>query len=130
MVRNANGRAARERPRPGTRRVSPDAVLSLRTPVGGRLMARRRPSVERPTRTEREVLWDVVRTVSRWKSELPSGSPLLALLDGFEALSARLLKVPPEDFGQVLKKEKEVFQRAREEQRGEVDRAGAEPDGR
>jgi hypothetical protein len=93
-------------------------------------MARRRPSVERPTRTEREVLWDVVRTVSRWKSELPSGSPLLALLDGFEALSARLLKVPPEDFGQVLKKEKEVFQRAREEQRGEVDRAGAEPDGR
>jgi hypothetical protein len=93
-------------------------------------MARRRPSVERPTRTEREVLWDVVRTVSRWKSELPDGSPLLTLLDGFEALAARLLKVPLEDFGQVMKKEKDVFQRAREQEREEVDGAGAEPDGR
>jgi hypothetical protein len=93
-------------------------------------MARRRPSVERPTRTEREVLWDVVRTVSRWKAELPDGSPLLTLLDGFEALAARLLKVPPEDFGQVLKKEKDVFERAREQRRGDVYRAEEESDGR
>ena len=94
--------------------------------LGGRLMARRRPSVERATRTEKEVLWDVVRTVSRWKSELPSGSPLLTLLDGFEALAARLLKVPPEDFGQVLKKEQDVFKRAREEQRGDIARVEEE----
>jgi hypothetical protein len=57
------------------------------------------PSIERPTRTEREVLWDVVRAVSRWKAELPSGSRLLTLLDGFEALATRLLNVPPEPWG-------------------------------
>jgi hypothetical protein len=88
-------------------------------------MARRarsgRPLVTRPTRTEREVLWDVVRTVSRWKSELPSGSPLLTLLDGVEALAARLLKVPLDDFERVLKKERVVFERAREQRREEVD---------
>src|SRR5918997_2215022 len=95
-------------------------------------MARRarsgRPLVTRPTRSEREVLWDVVRTVSRWKSELPSGSPLLTLLDGFEALAARLLKVPADDFGQVLKKEKDVFERAREQLRNDADQGGEEFD--
>jgi hypothetical protein len=54
----------------------------------------------------------------------------LTLLDGFEALAARLLKVSPEDFGQVLKKEKDVFERAREQQRSDVDRAGEGSDGR
>ena len=58
------------------------------------------------------------------------GSPLLTLLDGFEALAARLLQVPPDDFAQVLKKEKDVFERAREQRRSDVDRAGEEPDGR
>ena len=98
------------------------------------MMARRgrlsRPSVERPTRTEREVLWDVVRSVSRWKSELPPGSPLLTLLGGFEALAARLLKVPPDDFAQVLKTERDVFERAREHHRSDFDRAGEESHGR
>jgi len=92
---------------------------------GGRLMARRgrlwRPSIERPTRTEREVLWDVVRAVSRWKAELPSGSRLLTLLDGFEALATRLLNVPPDDFERLLEKEKDVFERAREQRRSQRD---------
>jgi predicted HTH domain antitoxin len=45
----------------------------------------------------------------------------LTLLDGFEALAARLLKVPLDDFERVLKKERVVFERAREQRREEVD---------
>ena len=87
---------------------------------GGLLMARRRRSGQlgRPRRTERGVLWDVVQTVSRWKSELPSGSALMTLFDGFEVVTTRLLKARPEDFKQVLAEEQEVFKRAREEKQG------------
>jgi hypothetical protein len=87
-------------------------------------MARRRRSghLERPAKTEREVLWDVVQTVSRWKSELPSESALMTLFDGFEALTARLLKAPPDEFNRVLSEEQEVFKRARQEKRDRLDR--------
>ena len=74
----------------------------------------------RPVRTEREVLWDLVRTVARWKTELPSESALMTLLDGFEALATRLLNSPTEDFERVLTKERNVFERARRAERKEL----------
>ena len=82
-------------------------------------MARRRRSgrLERPRKTEREVLWDVVQTVSRWKSELPPDSALMTLFDGFEAVTTRLLRAAPDEFNRVLAKEQEVFKRARQEGR-------------
>ena len=44
----------------------------------------------------------------------------MTLLDGFEALAIRLLNSSTEDFDRVLTKERNVFERARREERKEL----------
>jgi hypothetical protein len=45
----------------------------------------------------------------------------MTLLDGFEAVTTRLLKAPPDEFNRVLSEEREVFKRARQAKRDKPD---------
>jgi hypothetical protein len=46
----------------------------------------------------------------------------MTLLNGFEAVTTRLLKAPPDEFDRVLSEEQEVFKRARQEKRDKPNR--------